>query len=150
MKNVSQSKPLTKIERITRNVEANKEIQSNIGEYYSTERFIKDGFRYIKAIKEGRMINSIASVAPSGMSRNIKFLECAKMEKGRYQYLNFFAFFKALGYTESRKDHYFKINGCGMDMIFHTNYTNIHTLEQLGFISRKQCNSLAQDTPQTI
>lgn len=119
---------------------------------YSTDRFISDAKRYLNAIKKGTMINSIGSVSSSGMSRTIKFLapEYNKYTK-RYQYCNFFQFFKALGFSEARgKEHYFLIGGCGMDMIFHTNYTIIHKLHRLGFINKRQCDFLAQQTPQTI
>ena len=143
---------MTKIERITRNIENNSEIVKGIKNlnYYEVERFIEDATRYIKAIKEGRMINSIGHVSKSGMSRTIKFVSCERSKSKNY-YSNYFCMFKALGYTESRaKDHYFSIGGCGMDMIFHTNYTIIHRLSRLGFISKKECEKLAQETPQTI
>lgn len=145
---------MKKLERIKKNIEADKSLMKNIKNlsYYSVEMFIEDVERYIKAIKDGRMINSIGSVSRSGMSRTIKFVS---MEKNKYSkqfhVCNFYQLFKALGYTESRaKDHYFTIGGCGMDMIFHTNYTNIHKFERLGFINKKQCSSYAQMTPTTI
>lgn len=118
--------------------------------YYDVDQFYNDALRYVKAIKEGRVICSIGSVSQSGMSRTIKFLECSK-GANRYNYLNFFVFFKVLGYTETRnKDHYFRINGCGMDMIFHTNYTNIHYMQSLGIVNKKQCDYLSQQTPSVI
>jgi len=118
--------------------------------YYSEDQFFDDCIRYAKAIKEGRVICSIDSVSRSGMSRTIKFLECSK-GTNRYNYMNFFSFFKVLGYTETRaRDHYFTISGCGMDMIFHSNYTNIHYLHGLGVINKAQCESLAQNTPTVI
>lgn len=139
------------------NIAANKELAKRLErtDYYSVEDFINDGIRYIKASKEGGVICSIGSVAQSGMSRTIKFLECAKRRHiangPTHQYLNFFAFFSALGYNSvGRYSDYFRIRGAGMDMIFHTNYTNMHRLQRLGFISKKQCASLAQDTPKVI
>ena len=120
--------------------------------YYSIDQFFDDAQRYVKAIKEGRIICSIGSVSSSGMSRTIKFLECSRRNHGTgYMYLNLYQFFKVLGYRESRaKDHYFSISGCGMDMIFHTNYTNIHYMNHLGIINKAQCESLAQMTPTVI
>lgn len=145
---------MKKQERVLANIQSNKEIQKGISKlnYYSEERFIQDASLYIKAIKEGRMICSIPHVSKSGMSINIKFLECAKRYKSNtYNYNNFFAFFKALGFTEARqKDHSFTVGGCGMDMVFHTNYTIIHRLFSLGFINYYQCESLAQMTPTVI
>ena len=144
---------MKKLERIKAKVMADKEIMARINRmnHYDAEMFAYDGFRYIKAIKENRIINSIGSVSSSGMSRTIKFLECHRLPSGQYTYYTFWAFFKALGYSEASKhSDYFRINGCGMDMIFHTNYTNIHRLHSLGFIDRKQCDMLAQRTPTTI
>lgn len=139
---------------ILANIEQNKELQKAIKNvsYYENERFFNDAKAYIKAIKEGRMINSIGSVSKSGMSRTIKFLSCQKgNQRNSFYYRNYFAFFKALGYSPANDyDHYFRISGCGMDMIFHTNYTIIHRLQRLGFLSKKECSKLAQMTPSTI
>ena len=96
------------------------------------------------------MINSIDSVSSSGMSRTIKFLSCEK-SKTNFYYRNYFGFFLALGYTpKNDRSNYFRISGCGMDMIFHTNYTIIHRLTRLGFLTKKECSILAQKTPSTI
>ncbi len=107
--------------------------------------FIYHARRYIKAIKAGRMLCKIESVAPSGMSRVIKFEE---LNKG--QVLNFYQFFMLLGYTRAKNSDGFRVSGCGMDMIFHTNYSIIHRLHRLGFITRKQCAELAQKMPHII
>jgi hypothetical protein len=143
-----------KTQKIITAINNNKELLKGIAKvnHYSIEQFVNDAKRYIKAINKGMMVNSIGSVSSSGMSRTIKFVapEYNKYTK-RYQYCNFFAFFKALGFNEARsKDGYFNIGGCGMDMIFHTNYTIIHKLYRLGFINKKQCDFLAQQTPTTI
>ena len=114
-------------------------------QHYSTEQFIRDAKRYIKAIKERRVICSIGSVSRSGMSRTIKLIapEKSKHDRG-YYYLNFFAFMRVLGYTPAGNTHYFRINGCGMDMIFDTNYTIIHRLHRLKLVNKKECEKLAQ------
>ena len=120
----------------------------------SMESFIKEAKRYVKAIKEHRMICNIGKVSSSGMSRNIKFLEMAKCKtydkKTRYGLSNFYQFFNVMQYTPVKDSDYFRIGGCGMDMIFHTNYTIIHNLQYLGLISKKDCESLAQATPAII
>lgn len=143
---------MKKIERITRNIKANKELLKRIeSENYSgIDDFINNAERYIKAIKEGRMINCIGSVSGSGMSRTIKFLECQKVEAGKYSYYNFYLFFKLTGHTAVSNSDFFRVNGCGMDMIFHTNYSIIHNLCELGFVNKKQCAVLCQMTPTTI
>ena len=138
-----------KIEKIKANILANKDISKNIANssYYSHENFISDSKQYIKAIADGRMLCNIVSVSNSGMSRILNFRSCEKSKNGFY-YRNYYAFFKAMGYTEVRDG--FRIGGCGMDMIFHTNYTIIRRLFALGFISKKQCEKLCQKTPTTI
>lgn len=144
----------SKLNKVTKNIQADKSIMKylNSNNYMSVDDFIRNAERYIKAIEEGRVINSIGSVSKSGMSRTIKFVECAKNKNTkRHQYLNFFTLFKALGYSEARSQNgYFSISGCGMDMIFHTNYSNIHVLCRLGFITKNKCSVLAQATPSTI
>jgi hypothetical protein len=143
---------MKKQERILNNLQQCKELKKtiNVNPYYSYEEFLSDGFRYIKAIKEGRMLCVIPSVSKSGMSRTIKFIECAKY-KDRYSFRQFWAFFKALGYAEAKGERdCFRISGCGMDMVFHTNYSIMHSLESYGFISDAECRTLAQQTPTLI
>ena len=121
---------------------------------YTFDQFAYDAKRYISAIKDSRMICSIGSVSASGMSRTVKFVEMAKCKKPHnkpYALLNFYQFFCALEYRPAGKyGDYFRIYGCGMDMIFHTNYTIIGTLERLGFLSKKLSSKLRQDTPPVL
>jgi hypothetical protein len=96
------------------------------------------------------MINVIKSVSASGMSRVIKFTSCKKGNNKQYYQRNYNCLFIALDYTESRNKDGFSISGCGMDMVFHTNYSIIHKLHRLGFINKTECEKLAQMTPNTI
>jgi len=115
--------------------------------YYSIEQFDADAKRYIKAIKERRMICIIHSVSTSGMTRNLSFFAQEKSHyNNEFNTLNFNQLFRVLGYREAKREG-FIINGCGMDMVFHTNYTNIHDLFRLGYITKKVCSVLAQKTP---
>lgn len=133
----------TKKQRILENIENRYKLKGD-----DAEVFYENAIRYIKAIKENRVICIIDTVSASGMSRTLKFLECAKYKnEKRYAYLNFYSFFKNLGYNAVRSSNFFRIYGCGMDMVFHTNYSNIHDLKRLGFISKRQCDKLAQMTP---
>lgn len=117
---------------------------------YTLDSFIHDSKRYIKAIKQGRMLCHIDTVSQSGMSRTIKFLEC-NGKNGRFNYLNFFSLFDFLGYQKAGKyGDYFRVYGCGMDMIFHTNYSIIHDFKNFGIINKNQCRELSQKTPCTI
>lgn len=125
---------------------------SNVEKYGSSDVgfFIQSAKRYIKAIKQGRVICNIESVSASGMSRTLKFLECNGSIKSGFNYLNFWKLFKDLGFSQGRNTNAFRIGGCGMDMVFHTNYTIIHNLHQLGFLTKKECDLLAQKTPPVI
>ena len=125
---------------------------SNVEKYGSSEIdiFTENAKRYIKAIKQGRVICNIEHVSTSGMSRNLKFIECSGNTKKGFRYLNFWSLFKNLGFSSPKNSNCFKISGCGMDMVFHTNYTIINNLHQLGFINKKECEILSQKTPTTI
>lgn len=130
-------------------VSEDKEIVKKLDKigHYTVADFVRDAKTYLKAIKERRMLCVIHRVSSSGMSRVISFHSCENY-KGNYGYRQYWSLFKVLGYSEARgEDYAFTISGCGMDMIFHTNYTNIHILRRLGFINKKQCATLAQMTP---
>ena len=146
---------MEKIERVTANINNDKELSKAIKTAYSfnpnpAQAFIDDANRYIKAIKNGSMLCSIPHVSASGMSRDIKFLQMAKV-KTRYNLMQFWTLFKALGYSEARASRdTFKISGCGMDMVFHTNYTNIHLFGRVGLLNKNQVTHLAQQTPTVV
>lgn len=128
------------------NREVLKRIEAN--EYYSIERFEEDAKRYIKAIKENRVICNIASVSSSGMSRRLSFLEFGVKNKRGYQ-MTFYSFLNCLGYKVDNNNT-FRVDGCGMDMVFHTNYSIIRDLFNMGFINEKTCKVLEQKTPSCI
>ena len=133
------------------NVKNNKKLVRGIEKvgYHSVEDFCEDAVRYIQAIRENRMFCQIISVSKTGMSRTVCFREFTiEDQKGRIY--NFFAFFKALGYNTNKSNDGFVIGGCGMDMIFHTNYTIISRLTDLEFLSKEECEHLRQQTPTTI
>jgi hypothetical protein len=139
---------MKKLERVQENIA--KELKLSLVERYgSTEVdiFIEQAQRYVKAIKEGRMICNIESVSKSGMSRTLKFLECSGSIKEGFNYLTFYNLFKTLSFKKGRNSYGFRIGGCGMDMVFNTNYTIIHRLTNLGLVSKKECEVLAQRTP---
>ena len=142
-------------ELILKRIAAAKELSKKIASisYFSPDQFIADAERYIKAVKEGRMICAISSVSRSGMSRNMSFSSMEKHDppyhnERRYSLRNYFCLFMALGYTRVGDD--FRIGGCGMDMVFHTNYTMIHHFKRLGFITDAECRVLAQRTPPVL
>lgn len=92
---------------------------------YTFDELCYDAKRYIKAIKEGRMICNIDSVSTSGMSRTLKFLGMERSKHSdnvQYNLLGFYRLFYFLGYTKVNNSDYFRVYGCGMDMVFNTNY----------------------------
>lgn len=137
---------------IIKKIQDNKEVIKNINtlNYYSVEQFISDAKQYIKAIKEERMICIIKKVRASGMSRNLKFISAEQGKDKRFYHRQYICLFTALGYKEVERTGTFKINGCGMDMVFNTNYNIIHDLKRLGFISDELCRVLAQKTPNNL
>jgi hypothetical protein len=141
-------------EQILENISSNKEIQKSIKKVslFSNDDFYENAVRYINAVRENRIICAIGSVSRSGMSRTIKFMESShNKETNRTNWYNFQSFFKAIGYKNSKSDYsYFTVNGCGMDMIFHTNYSIIHQLGNLEFLDKEEVQKLAQNTPPII
>lgn len=104
--------------------------------------FEEDAKRWVKAIKNRRMACIIKSVSPSGMSRVMYFIES---RKGGFS--QFYSFLNAMGYTQARNGDGICVSGCGMDMVFHVNYTICHRLHRYGIIAKKSCDHLAQQTP---
>ena len=136
-------------ETILKNLKADKALMKGIeklGTYYNVEYFFSDAQRYVKALKQGVTICTINSVSRSGMSRTMQFFEVRP-----HRVFTFYGMFQALGYSESRKkDGSFTISGCGMDMVFHTNYTIVRELYRYGFISKRECDKLCQQTPTVL
>ena len=119
-----------------------KRIESN--EYYSKEDFIKDCQTYIKALKSGRLQYRVTSVSKSGMSRDILISSFeGSMAKGYYR--NYTSMLEVLGFNfASKYASEIRVKGCGMNMLFATNYNIIHTFKNIGLINSKQCQTLAQ------
>ena len=133
---------------ITLSKEVVKAIAKN--EYYSEEQFINDAKKWVEAIKQGRVICTVASVSKSGMSRKLKFLSYEPStykdeQRGHYRQYN--VMLECLGFKFNRDAWAITVNGCGMDMIFHTNYTIMHSFKSMGIITESECSSLAQMTP---
>ena len=102
---------------------------------------------FVTATAEGRLFCVISSVSKSGMSRNMAFFETARVGRGKYRQFNFWALFSALGYSAVSNSDYFRIGGCGMNMVFATHYNVIHSAHAFGLITKEQCGKLSQMTP---
>lgn len=112
--------------------------------YYTQEYFIQDCKEYIKAVKEGRMLYLVDTVSNNRMSRTLIIKSCDKNKRTKdFYYRNYTFMFKILGYSLS-KDYNIKVSGCGMNMLFATNYDIIHTFKNIGLIKSKVCDVLAQ------
>lgn len=112
-------------------------------EYYTKEAFIRDCKTYLKAVSSGRILYAVTHVSSSGMSRNISIKSFeGKISNGYYR--NYGMMLKTLGYNLNSNTLDVKVGGCGMDMVFATNYNIIGSLEFMKFISKKKSEILAQ------
>ena len=125
-------------------IKLSAEVKKNIDKesHYSEASFLADAKSYIKAVKSGRILYTVTGVSKSGMSRHIviKSFE-GKMTEGYYR--NYIGFLRAMGYKFDEHGAV-KISGCGMNMLFTTNYEIIHNLQKMGFLSKKECDTLSQ------
>lgn len=125
-------------------IKLSKEIEKSISknEYYSKEDFIKDCKDYLKALKSGRLQYTVTNVSKSGMSRDIHIQSYeGTMTKGYYR--QYSKMLECLGYKIVNWAD-IRVNGCGMNMLFATNYNIVYYFERIGLISRKDCEILCQ------
>ena len=128
------------------NITLSKEIEKRLSkeEYYSKDLLLRDIQDYIKALKEGRLQYLVISVSPNGMSRNILIQSCEQNKTNiNFYFRQFTRMFEMLGY-KLNKDYYLKVSGCGMNMLFATNYYLIQTFKSLNIITELECEILAQ------
>jgi hypothetical protein len=117
----------------------------------TVENFVETAKRYIKAVNERRLMCNIESVSSSGLSRTMSFFEMRKNPYGNeYMVTYFFTLFDALGYKSAKKGEGYVIHGCGMDMVFATNYDIINKLYTFGLISKPMCKKLQNLTPHKV
>lgn len=139
------------INQVIEKIMEDKDLRKNILTKGSgVQSFIEDAQDYILAIRERRMLCVIHSVSSSGMSRTLSFYSCEKHEHSDgYYYRNYRSLFKSLGYPEA-KNGGFTIRGCGMDMVFHTNYSICSTLRHAGLLTAEEFGKLSQSTPTVL
>lgn len=110
---------------------------------YSEEAFINDAKTYIKAVESGRIRYTVLSVSSSGMSRQIAISSYeGTMTKGYYR--NYYSFLIALGHRFNKDRDGIVASGCGMNMLFATNYNIIGHLKSMGLVSDKKAKTLQQ------
>lgn len=129
-----------------RKVQLTKEIIKTLDnmDYYNQEDFIRDCNVYIKALKSGRLQYRVTNVSKSGMSRDILISSFeGSINKGYYR--NYTLMLEVLGFRfTSKYSSEIKVSGCGMNMLFATNYNIIHTFKNIGLINKKTCDVLSQ------
>ena len=105
-----------------------------ISAYLKSEEGQRNGKRFIKALKERRIICSVKHVSNSGMSRAIAVREVVKLkELNQYAIYQFDWFIRNLGWTYVDSDNAIRVSGCGMNMVFHLLYCVCGRLEHEGF-----------------
>ena len=128
------------------NITLSKEIEKRLSkeEYYTKDMLLDDIQTYIKALKEGRLQYIVISVSASGMNRNILVQSCEQNKtNNNFYFRQYSRMFEMLGY-KLNKDYNIKVSGCGMNMLFATNYNLIHTFKNMNIISDLECEILAQ------
>ena len=118
--------------------------KDNVAEFLQSEDGKRNAERFIKALKEGRLVCSVKHVSSSGTSRIISFCEVSKVGK-TYTLYQFNWFFKQLGWTYVDSWHAIRVGGCGMDMVFYTIESVCSTLQYHGFKVPKDYMSLADN-----
>lgn len=91
--------------------------------------------RFIKAMRENRVVCCVKHVSSSGMSREIYFGEFVwSAERGQAWMMQFNWFFNQLGWSWGRKYiDAITVKGCGMDMRFHVLNSVIMELKDAGY-----------------
>lgn len=128
------------------NITLSKEIEKRLTkeEYYTKEMLLNDIQTYIKALKEGRLQYMVMSVSSSGMNRNILVQSCEQNKTNiNFYFRQYSRMFEMLGYKLD-KNYNIRISGCGMNMLFATNYNLIHTFKNMNIISAEEAEILAQ------
>ena len=98
---------------------------------YDLEHYQYDYKRLVKALKEGRLLVSVISVATSGMSRTLRVFELSKSKgRNKYYFANFYLLFKAHDFNFVKSTNDIRVYGCGMDMVFATLYEILDNKDQ--------------------
>ena len=128
------------------NITLSKDIEKRLSkeEYYTKEMLLDDIQDYIKALKEGRLQYLVIKVSPNGMSRNILIQSCEQNKtNNNFYFRQYSRMFEMLNYKLD-KDYNIRVSGCGMNMLFATNYYLIQTFKSMNIISDSEADILAQ------
>ena len=128
------------------NITLSKDIEKRLSkeEYYTKEMLLDDIQDYIKALKDGRLQYLVIKVSPNGMNRNILIQSCEQSKtNNNFYFRQYTRMFEMLGYKLD-KDYNLRVSGCGMNMLFATNYYLIRTFKSMNIISDAEAEILAQ------
>ena len=128
------------------NITLSKETEKRLSkeEYYTKEMLLNDIQDYIKALKEGRLQYIVMNVSSNGMNRNILIQSCEQNKiNNNFYFRQYSRMFEMLNYKLD-KNYNVKVSGCGMNMLFATNYYLIHTFKNMNIISESEAEILAQ------
>ena len=119
---------------VIKRIEANK--------YYNQEDFVKDCKTYIKAVQANRALFRVTHVSTSGMSRNISITSFeGKMSKGYFR--QYASMLEVMGFNLTNRFEV-KASGCGMDMVWNTNYNIVNMIKSYGIITKKTSEKVSQ------
>lgn len=107
--------------------------KDRVAEYLQSDIGRMNAERFLKAVREHRLLCTVKRVSSSGMSRLIRVYEIQNDENGRPHILQFNGFLGQVGWTFSDKDNAIRVVGCGMDMVFHLLSTTVENLRYYGF-----------------
>ncbi len=119
--------------------------ESAIKSFLASECGTREANRFIQALEERRIFAIVRHVSSTGMTRYIDFREVATDASGRINFYNFTYFLESMGFKYSDKYYSHKVEGCGMDMIFHTLNYIAGTLKHYGFDVPENYAELASD-----
>ena len=128
------------------NITLSKETEKRLSkeEYYTKEMLLDDIQDYIKALKEGRLQYIVMNVSSNGMNRTIFIQSCEQSKTNNSFYFRQYSrMFEMLNYKLD-KDYNIRVSGCGMNMLFATNYYLIQTFKSMNIISAAEADILAQ------
>ena len=128
------------------NITLPKETEKRLSkeEYYTKEMLLDDIQDYIKALKEGRLQYLVMNVSSNGMNRNILIQSCEQNKtNNNFYFRQYSRMFEMLNYKLD-KDYNIRVSGCGMNMLFATNYYLIQTFKSMNIISDSEADILAQ------
>lgn len=109
-------------------------MKKDVAKFLQSEEGKMNAERFLKAVREHRLLCTVKRVSSSGMSRVISFNEVVWNEdRKRMQLMQFNWFLGQMGWTYSEKDWAIRVGGCGMDMVYHVLYSTVSTLRYYGF-----------------